>query len=261
MDCEFLFPDLVVRGTRIMRAMIDSAEEAGIGVKVTGTYQGNSELLMTWGLGHLGRRTGIDTHLAKGGRVIGFDMGYWDRAESMRLTIDHDHPRELPEVPADRWEAAGIELRNDHDPKGPIILVGLGRKTRKQFGYAGLAWEIRKLAAIRAAYPGRPILYRPKKMERLQGIRSLDGPIEQAIKGASLLVCKHSNVAIDACIAGIPVVCEDGAAATLYGNDLSNPVVPSPDQRRDFLTRLAYWNYRPDEAALAWAFIKQVMAR
>lgn len=260
MDCEVLLPKIAMRGQRMMEAMVATAEEAGIHVTVTQEYQGKSHWLMSWGLGHLGRRPYTDAHVRNGGRLIGWDIGYFNRDECMRLTIDADHPQKhLQEVSPDRWNELGISLGSKHDPKGPIILVGLGRKSRLQFGFQGLAWEIRKLQEIRKAYPGKTVLYRPKKTERLQGLQSIAGPIEQAIKGASLVVCKHSNVAIDACIAGIPTVCEDGAAAAIYNNNLASPAMPDMGTRRTFLEQLAWFNWSPNEAANAWIFLKRVL--
>lgn len=260
MECEVLLPKIAARGARMLQAMVEAGVDAGVDCRVTQDYQGNSPWLMSYGLGHTGRRVSTDAHCRNGGRLIGWDMGYWDREESMRLTVDADHPQKfLRSVPPDRWEATGFQLRNDHDSSGPVVLVGMGKKSRIQFGFQGLAWELRTLAAIRAADPKRRILYRPKKLEKLQGLQPASGPIEQAIKGASLVVCKHSNVAIDACIAGIPVVCEDGAASAIYGNDLAAPVAPDEGVRREFLTRLAYWQWRPNEAASAWKFLKTVL--
>lgn len=255
-----LLPKIAARGQRMLQAMVEASQSVGVTCRVTEQYQGHSAWLMSYGLGHTGRRVSTDAHVRNGGRLIGWDMGYWDREESMRLTVDADHPHKfLRAVPSDRWEATGFQLRNDHDPSGPVVLVGMGRKSRIQFGFQGLAWELRTLAAIRAAYPKRRILYRPKKLERLQGLQPASGPIEQAIKGASLVVCKHSNVAIDACIAGIPVVCEDGAASAIYGNDLAASGALDVEARREFLTRLAYWNWKPSEAASAWKFLKTVL--
>src|ERR1700757_4340421 len=106
----------------------------------------------------------------------------------------------------------------------------LGPKTNRQLAQPALTWERKALARIRAEYPDAPIIYRPKREDgtSLPGTRCIPGPtaIETVLKGASLVVCRHSNVAIDAAIAGIPVVCEDGAAAALYDNDLADPVVP-----------------------------------
>jgi hypothetical protein len=260
-DCEVLLPKIAKRGQRMMQAMVETAASEGIKVKVTEEYQGCAPWLMSWGLGHLGRRPSTDAHMANGGRLIGWDIGYFAREESLRLTIDADHPQKyLRDNGSERWDALGIRLRNDYLPDGPVILVGLGPKSRMQFGFQGLAWEIRKLGEIRKAFPRRNILFRPKKEERMQGVRSISGPIEQAIRGASLVVCKHSNVAIDACIAGIPVACEDGAAAAIYNNNLASPEVPDLETRQAFLEQLAWFNWHPNEAANAWKFLKKVLS-
>jgi hypothetical protein len=81
-------------------------------------------------------------------------------------------------------------------------------------------------------------------------------PIEIVLSGASLVVCRHSNVALDACIAGIPVVCEDGIASTLYGNDINNPIMPTLEQRRQLIANAGWWQWSPTEARQAWEFIK-----
>ena len=75
------------------------------------------------------------------------------------------------------------------------------------------------------------------------------------MKGASLVVCSHSNVAVDACIAGIPVDCTDGAALALY-KDNQNPTV---ERRLEFLRSLAWWQWSTREAPQAWEFIKGVI--
>jgi hypothetical protein len=213
---------------------------------------------MSYGLGHPERMRWTEAHVAGGGRLIGWDMGYWSRDVAMRVTVDAGHPRALPLMPGDRWEAAGIALREDFDPNGPVVLVGMGRKSRAQFGLVGQEWEARALDRIRGAYPGRPVIYRPKKPESLAGCPSAEGVIEDVLRGASLVVCRHSNVAVDACIAGVPVVCEDGAAVALYGSDLSAPVNPDREQRRRFLQNLAWWQWQPNEAEGAWRFLLSV---
>lgn len=258
MDCEVLLPHIGRRGRNIMQAMVDAAPEVGIRCIVTQRYGNHAPLLMSYGLGHSGRRPQTQAHVAGGGKLIGWDMGYWDREVSMRCTVDRDHVRAMPDMPLDRWQMTGIALREDFDPRGPIILVGIGCKSRTQFGLNGQEWELRMLDSIRRAYPGRNVLYRPKKPERLAGCASVDGEIEDVLRGASLVVCRHSNVAVDACIAGVPVVCEDGAAVALYGSDLRKPVSPDHAQRLKFLQNLAWWNWKPTEAVNAWKFLLTV---
>jgi hypothetical protein len=261
-DCEVLLArDMVLRAEKMLLAMIESAEKAGVRVMVTQEWRRQAPVLMTYGLGHLGRRPALEAHKKDGGRLVGWDLGYWNRNVpldfSMRLTIDDDHPhRWIAPMPADRWQKANIALREDANPNGPIVLVGLGRKQRTFMASAGQRWEMRTLMDLRRRYPGREVIYRPKRPERLAGCRTADGSIEDALRGASLVVCHHSNVAVDACIAGVPVECVDGAAFALYRNN-SNP---TREQRQAFLESLAWWQWTPREARGAWDFIKARLA-
>ena len=72
------------------------------------------------------------------------------------------------------------------------------------------------------------------------------------MRGARLVVCRHSNVAVDAVIAGVPVECEDGAAYWLRDKPYT------PEVRRDFLDRLAWWQWKPEECMKAWEFIRRM---
>lgn len=261
MQAEILIDaDMASRGVRMIQAMIDAAP---IPIKVRKTYRGDCEILMTYGLGHPTRRPWQAKHVARGGRLIGWDLGYWAREDvdgsfSMRVTIDHDHPHRLirPEPP-ERWDAAGIQLREDYSKRGPIILVGLGQKANQAAGVSAMTWEKRMAREIQEKLPGRRVLLKTKRPRDggVSGLVNVHGPIEQILKGASLVVCKHSNVAVDACIAGIPVVCQDGAAFSLYRGTLASPETVTADQRLAFLRSLAWWQWKPLEANQAWTYL------
>lgn len=261
MDCEVLVDSSIVsRGQKILYAMVAASASAGINCKISDHYTGSSDWLMTWGMGSTQRRPWLNQHKSRGGRIIGWDLGYWDRDNYMRLTIDEDHPQQfLKAMDGSRFNASGISLHNLATSSGPIILVGLGRKQRIALGDTTMKWESNKWKAIHAAYPNKTVLYRPKRSEVLYPLRSALGPIEKVLHAASLVVCRHSNVAIDACIAGIPVVCEDGIAAALYGNDLLHPVKPSIESREFFLKQVAWWQWKPSEAQEAWKFIISIL--
>lgn len=251
-------PDLITRAQKMLEAMV-AAAPAAIRCVVRTQFTGTVQTVLTYGLGHPARRPLWMGHVAKGGRVIAFDLGYWARKEhdfGMRMTVDADHPQKwLRPEDGKRWAAMGIGLREDYSPDGPIVLCGMGWKSRRIL--AG-DWEAETLARIRATYPGRAVVFKPKRETDpgLPGVPVVRGAIEDVLKGASLLVCRHSNVAVDACIAGVPAVCEDGAAAALYGSDLAAPRQPSRAERLAFLESLAHWQYRPSEARLAWEYLK-----
>lgn len=261
MRAEILIDDgMFPRGARMLRAMIEAAP---IPLKVRRVYRGDCDLLMVYGTGHPVRRPWQEQHLAKGGRLIGWDLGYWNREAdgtfSMRATIDADHPHHLirPEPP-ERWHAAGIKLREDADPHGPVVVVGMGPKSNRAHRLRPMAWELRAAQAAQLAYPGRRVVFKPKRSTdgALPGFQTAGGPIAEVLKGASLVICRHSNVAVDACIAGVPVVCEDGAAVALYGQRcIASPAHVTPAQRLAFLQSLAWWQWRPDEAGDAWKYL------
>ena len=146
-------PAAAERGRKIIDAMIASAP---LPVTVGTSYVGTSDVLMMYGNGHPVRRQWWMQHLARGGRCVGWDLGYWRHKDEntcrMRLTIDADHPqRMLRPEPPERWDAEGITLRHDSNVMGPILLVGMGRKAQGVHGMPAQAWEKDALRRIRAA--------------------------------------------------------------------------------------------------------------
>lgn len=263
MQCEVLVDESSCkRGRQMLAALIDCANSVGVKCVVSKQYQGAANWLISYGLGHPGRRKWIDSHLQQGGRLIGWDLGYWERQDHMRLTVDADHPQKLiTDQPSERFDKYNIVLQDQFQSDGPIILAGMGEKSRIALGYKGLEWEASKLEELREVYPNKRILYKPKRPgERLKDVEITSKSIEIILNGASLLVCRHSNVSIDACIYGIPVVCWDGAASAIYGSELAQPTKPSKEQRYRFLSNLAWWQWKPSEATQAWNFIKKNFA-
>jgi hypothetical protein len=177
----------------------------------------------------------------------------------MRVSIDVLHPTaaQLAMAPEGQCRRAH-ELREDAKKEGPILLVGMGLKSVAMYGLVPMQWERDTLRHLRQKYPQHRVLWRPKgrRASILPGTQLFHGmPIEDALRGLSLVVCRHSNVAIDACIAGVPVECEDGAARALYRGNRN----PTREQRAEFLRQLGWWNWRPHEAAQAWDWIRRVI--
>jgi hypothetical protein len=243
----------------ILKEMAAAIREAGDTVRETTTFGGGADWLILFGVGAEVHHRARKEQIAAGGRVLMFDLGYFDRAKvigHVRMSINQDHPQAwLDATPPDpsRWNQVGPALRQDWDPKGPIILVGLGRKSRSYLREP--EWEVLEFARLQAKYPGRKVIYRPKPghpSPRLKCPSDEATPIAQLLKGASLVACRHSNVAVDAVVAGVPFEAVDGAAMWLKGKDYT------PANRLDFLRRLAWWQWRAAEANQAWAFAKKV---
>ncbi len=250
------WPTLNAKATRMMRAMV-AAQPAG--AVQTAAYSGKRRNLMLYGPGSPVKLPIVQRHVKRGGHVAMWDLGYWDRKDAMRLSIDSMHPTpdQLAMSPmAGRRE---FDLREDADPAGPILLIGLGPKSVYAYDlHMVQAWERKKAEDLRRRFPGRKILWRPKGNNPipLMDLEMCHGmPIEEALRGCSLLVCRHSNTAVDACVAGVPVECEDGAAAALYrGNS-----TPSRQERAEFLARLSWWEWSRFEAGAAWEWIRRVL--
>lgn len=196
-------------------------------------------LLMMWGVGRPGHSAHRDRAIHQGRKVVMWDLGY--KKGYYRLSIDHDHPWRLFDQTPETGRTFPAELREDAG-EGPILLIGMGRKSKSYLN--SYNWESRKIGELKRRFPGVPIVVRPKP-------RAGDGAtrIEDALKGCRLVVCRHSNVAVDACIAGVPFECEDGAAFWLIDKPFTT------ENRQRFLNKLAHWQYQPEEAKQAWEFI------
>lgn len=247
-------------GLAILNAMSVAARADGCVVTQTQTYAGKSDVLVLFGVGAPDRDAARKAHVASGRHVLLFDQGYFQRKKItgyVRCSIDHDHPQAwLGRTKPDpsRWEALSIPLREDYSPEGPIILVGLGRKSRSYLGLAD--WERQRLAELRLRFPRREVVYRPKRGSPalVLNVRTdADSPIEELLVGASLVSCRHSNCAVDAAVAGVSFECDDGAAMYLLHKPFTR------ENRRDFLWRLAWWQWKSQEAPQAWRFIRGML--
>jgi len=246
------------KGERMLEAMVAAAPA---GSAVTRSYRGEHRLLLVYGVGQPNRFAARREHLRRGGNVAMLDLGYWDRdKQAMRVSVNELHPTaaQLDMAPlGDTRSRPAAKPEPALDPAGPILLVGIGPKSVHLYGLRPYRWEREALAMIKTRFPGRQVLWRPKGRREidLPGTTTASGgDIGDVLPRCSLVVCRHSNVAVDATVAGIPVLCEAGAAAVLYASG------PAPDAaaRNEFLRRLAWWNWQPGEAAALWQWLHEV---
>lgn len=228
---------------------------------ITDKYRGDRDWLILYGVGAPERDEARKKHLASGRHVLMWDLAYFHRQRYLRCSIDHDHPQQWfdsmgEEYGTNRWATFAVSLREDYDPSGHIILVGLGRKSRSYLHEE--LWEQQRLADLRQRFPNADILYRPKPGSpsvKLDCRVDADSPIENLLRGAALVSCRHSNVAVDAAVAGVPFECVDGAAMWLQGKPYTR------ENRLAFLHKLAWWQWLPSEAMRAWRFVQDVVQR
>ena len=222
--------------------------DAGHVVEASLEVSEETECVVTWGLGHPAS-AGVMRGLVKCGvAVVGWDLGYWSRSTHYRVSVNAIHPQAI--VMARRREArpGTPTLRSDDNPNGPIVLVGIGRKSAATYDEKPGEWERDTLQRIKDVFPSRRILFRPRErgscLAELPHTETVDGPIEGVLKGASLAVCRHSNVAVDAIIAGVPVIADDGAAAAICPHKIeAKPRKSSYEVRSQFLANLSWFQW------------------
>jgi hypothetical protein len=267
-------PRMMPGGAKLLRCFVDGARRAGIDVKAVTHYRFMKDtVLVTYGMGGADRLPYAMDQLARGGRLVVFDAGYWHRKLSdmqrcYRVSIDGLHPPTLimrgGYRGADRWNESGLSITHGGDATGPVLLVG---NAPKSIAIGAMGWTQDMAVQIRATFPDRQIAFRPKpKKPAEKGIDydSLStGNIDMEVAKASLVVCRHSNVAVDACRSGVPVVCQDGAAAAIYPRTLATAAnQPDTATRREFLHRLAWWQWSPAEclAGDIWPWLTEVLS-
>lgn len=248
------------RGEGFLKSMKLGAKRLGLDAQSIQEYvpRGGATLVI-YGMGGPLVYAHAKFHM-KHGTVLAWDVGYWGRYDPMmerkyRLSINGLHCPKLimkgPDPGNCRLNAGNLSFKPAGDPNGPILLVGNGPKSNA-IGASG--WTLKKSVEIRQKFPGKQIIYRPKpKRPMEQGVffdkLSEGGTIDEVLAYTSLVVCRHSNVAVDACRLGVPVVCEDGAAAAIYPHSLDEyENQPSAETRAEFLRRLAWWQWSRKEA-------------
>lgn len=257
-----------VRTEHLYRELQKATSRTHVTMRQTTAYRGGSDVLMLWGPGAPNRWPAMQAQIAAGGHVLAWDLAYWDRDRKLRVSIDAAHPQRWvmqKDFPAGRLEADRIPVANRWNPTGPVVVAGLGRKARVQYGEATVAqWEAEMIAAAQRRW-NRPVQYRRKQQDApvpAGGVLASDGPIEQVLAGASLVVTWHSNVAVDAIRLGIPVICKDGAAAAVCPSSfgVEDPAPLAPAIRDRFLRNLAWFQWAPDEASACWRWVREVLA-
>jgi hypothetical protein len=249
----------------LMEALQRGGVANGFDARLVDHHEIGQGWLFVYGLGGLDR-----VQYAQRERLIAFDLAYWDRKgaeRKYRVAIGGFHsPKRIfqgKRPPASRWEQSGLTItEHGGNPDGPVLLVGNGPKSTA-VGASG--WTAAKSIELRKAFPGVPIWYRPKPGRPAESgvvydLLSTEEPIDSVLTKVSLVVCRHSNVAVDACRLGVPAVCDDGAAAAIYPKHWSGEQ-PGLAKRTEFLHRLAWWQWSIAECETGqfWSWAKEQM--
>ncbi len=205
------------------------------------------------------------------------DLGYWERRRGGRyhgfhkVVVDEIHPVEMLEKIGERPSARLDDLVVCTHPihsGDEIIVAGMSAKSAATHGLASESWELAAIKKLQKV-TNRTIVYRPKPSwtgaRPLPGAEFQDGnaiPIEEALKRAHAVVTHHSNVGVDAVVAGVRLYTETGAAKAMSQPNIEgveNGLVPSYDRRMSWMRALAYcqWTVKEMKSGKPWAFMAQ----
>jgi hypothetical protein len=254
------------RSGLIAQALMRGADRAGLAASSisSATYrQPDADIAIFYGLSDGLSRVFTD-YRARGKTVLFVDLGYWMRRKRTRwdgyhkVCINSRHPTAyFQDKPRDRSRFASLDIPGPQPwrAKGRhIIVAGMSAKASAAEHMSPESWERAAVVKLRRL-TSRPIIYRPKP--NWLGARRIPGtmmdaltPLDQALRGCHAVVTHHSNVAVDALMAGVPCFTEGGAASVLSGRDLSQiETPPMPDGREQWARDLAFVQWNMNEMA------------
>lgn len=211
-----------------------------------------------------GLRNVFNQYRDSGRKAVYIDLGYWGRRKRTRwdgyhkLVLNDRHPTayfQNRQHPPDRFKKFRVPIlpwRRSH-PESPILVAGMSAKAASAEGFAPEQWERDTIKRLREI-TNRPIIYRPKPnwpdSHPIPGSQwgGRDVPLELALKNCHAVVSHHSNVAVDALLAGVPCICPGGVASVLSGHELEQVEdPPMPDGREQWAADLAYTQWSMEE--------------
>ncbi len=256
---------------RALQRGIEAAGDSAI-VREANSFAGvrdDCEACGFYGLRHGGLEI-MAAYTAAGRRAVFLDIGYFGRdargriAGYHRLAVDAYHATEFDprrRYPGDRASALDIAVEARRTGGRHVVIAGMSAKAAAIYGLPPEEWErraVRKLSKI----TGRPIVYRPKP--KWKGARPIagarfapDGPFLALLGDAHCVVTHHSNVGIEAVLAGVPLITIDGIAKPVARDSLlfvEDPCRPDDELRRNWVNYVAYrqWTVREIESGAMW---------
>lgn len=243
-------PERVYKTRRLMDALKQGwGERCEI---VTGAPPTDDRPFIVWGQRWLGEEL-IPAAMKSGRPFWHIDNGFWDSARggitgNYRLSYRGMSPI-LMEKPVAR-RAKAIELKPWKEGGDYVLLAYPSMTYGHCLGLDMVKWC--RDTAARLAGCGYPVRHREKDCPR---------PLERDLAGAVALVTHSSNVAVEAVIAGVPVVVEPTCAAAPVGSasvhELSRP------DRAQWLASLACQQFTLGEMATgeAYRMMKKIAAQ
>jgi hypothetical protein len=258
------------RSTIIGRAMAEGVRRAGGhgDLRSSASYKGRPEYDVAIFYGLAAGLDRIFRDYREQRRAVYVDLGYWGRRKRTRwdgyhkVAVNSRHPTSYfqlrPHGP-ERFAQHGVAIRPWREEGRHILIAGMSAKAAAAEGLLPNQWERQTIARLRQL-TRRPIIYRPKPnwtdAHPLEGTTfDRETPLEDALTDCHCVVTHHSNVAVDALMAGVPCICPGGVASLLSGHDLADiEKPPMPKGREQWAADLAWTQWSVDEMQSGAAF-------
>lgn len=214
----------------------------------------------------------IKSDYERSGRTAVYcDLGYWTRRIASRhdgfhkVAVNDRHPTaylmRINHTP-ERFERHGVAIQPWREEGRHILVAGMSAKAAVAEQLHASRWEERTIGKLKHL-TRRPIIYRPKP--NWHGARAIAGatfdrdtPLREVLKNCHAVVTHHSNVAVDALMAGVPVFCEKGVASLFSPLGLESIEKPlMPEGREQWAWNLAWtqWNLQEMREGLAYRYL------
>lgn len=236
------------------------------------TYKGIPEYDVIVFYGLAGGLDRLFTDYRKTRKAVYVDLGYWGRRKRSRydgyhkLAVNARHPTDYFQTrphSADRFKQHGVPIRPWRETGRHILVAGMSAKAAHAEGLSPHSWERATIQRLRQL-TDRPIIYRPKpnwiEAKPIPGsIFDKTTPLEAALHDCHAVVTHHSNVAVDALLAGVPCICPHGVASVLSGHRLEDiEALRKAVGRGQWAADLAWTQWSVDEmkSGAAWRYLR-----
>lgn len=192
--------------------------------------------------------------------VLFCDVGFWSRDDYMKLALgDRWSPLVDRDYDDSRLRRHGVTIMPSREPGKRVLVCGMSEKAAGTWNLKAQEWE--QMAVRRLLKAGAMVLYRPKPT--WSGKHPIPGAgydlvptIEQTLRKVDAVVSHHSNAAIDALAAGLPIYVETGIARALSVPTIEDAIgaqAPDYERRAWFLRQVAFHQWSMKELASgAW---------
>lgn len=260
--CEIVIHERTPGKGRAMLLSMAMAQPDNVQCTITQGYTGRSDMVMIYGLGKSPNRVIVNKYIRRGRIAIIWDLGYWGRQDEppcCRLSINEPHPTREHFTKTPYYGRQHPQLQDLYNKDGHVLLTSSLPKSADK-DHTQAAPLLRQYAEIRRLMIGRPVVYKPKhgRPRVIEDLPIVEGPLEKALEGSSLVVTQSGNLGVDAAVLGIPCVCTGGIAAHFWPNRIQAAFRPTEQERQAFLNKVAWWNWAPHEASKAWQFIRSI---